>query len=274
MSMKLFPRLEAEVARQLAKELADLDVSQARARSAIEHEATVFPPTGGVPVSGTDLSNLQERIRQVAGHHGYPATPSRLQQSSWDAGAALILHEHMGIAPAEAVNSGVWSFVACVLLPDLVRWRFGGERSSESRFLGSQRGIRNTFGRLWWRAEILGGSEEGEDGRRLARRYMALLGEDQLVQITERPAMSANRVLARAVAQSYLMYSEVSDVKAEDLMREAVKRVRRRLAFVCYEALNDLEIAQEVDGIFRDSVAALRDRWRGHDSSQFPRVSW
>lgn len=34
--------------------------------------------------------------------------------------------QQMPMAPAEAANGGIWAFLACVLLPDISRWRFSG----------------------------------------------------------------------------------------------------------------------------------------------------
>ena len=146
--------------------------------------------------------------------------------------------------------------MGCVLLPDIVRWRFGGGGSSPAdRFLGKQRGIRNTFGRLWWRCEAL--KSDRESGYDRVRTLLERLGEDQLVQITERPALAANRVVARAIAEAYLRRVATGNVSNEELMREAVKRLRRRLAFVAYEALLYDEVEHEIESIVQDAAVAL-----------------
>ena len=60
-----------------------------------------------------------------------------------------------------------------------MRWRFPGSNdvTSRERFVENNRGVRNTFGRVWWRAHNL--YQEG-----LEDPYMLLdqLGEDELVQ--------------------------------------------------------------------------------------------
>jgi hypothetical protein len=190
-----------------------LSIQSAKERSAIGHEATVFAPTGGVPVRDIELENLQTVVREIASDFGYPNPPTRSQQAAWDAETAIQVHQRMEIAPAEAAHAGVWSFLGCVLVPDLVRWRFWGtDGSSVERFLGANRGIRNTIGRLWWRAEVLGAGGPDPNGRETARSYLEALGEDQLVQITERPAMSANRAVAGVIVETYLQFKEASDV--------------------------------------------------------------
>lgn len=255
--MNLFPRLDLGFARSRASEVAPLSVDDARSNSGTSSEFALFAPTGGAPVPEETLIRLRAQLREAARHQGYPRPPSRSGQAEWDVSAALALHGGMGIAPAEAMNAGVWAFLGCVLMPDLVRWRFWGEdATSLERFLGGNRGLRNTFGRLWWRAESLGAGE-GEDGRRLARRYLVYLGEDQLVQITERPEAFADARLARAVAEAYVFYSPQAGVPSELFMREAIKRIRRRLAFTCWEILPEETMVQEVRAIFEDTMDVL-----------------
>jgi hypothetical protein len=256
--MKLFPRLNLEAARALAEAVSVLSVEQAAAGSGIDHPTAIFAPTGGVRVQPQKLEALQSQLRSLAKGYGYPDPLRRSDQGEWDAKAAIVLHASMGIRPSEATRAGVWAFLGCVLLPDLVRWRFSGDRTGLDRFLGKQRGIRNTFGRLWWRAELLGAGE-GEEGRRRARRYMDILGEDQLVQITERPEMSADRRVARAIAESYVTLRERADGKGEALMREAVKRIRRRLAFVAWEVLPEDTVKGEIQSLFEETLASFDD---------------
>ena len=255
--MNLFPRLDLGVARTRANELAVLSVDEVRARWNPNSEFALFAPTGGAPVSQDTLIRLREQMVEAARIRGYPLPPRRSEQAGWDVSVALALHSGMGISPAEAMHSGVWAFLGCVLMPDLVRWRFWGtDGTSIERFLGGNRGLRNTFGRLWWRAEIFGAGT-GEAGRRLAERYLTHLGEDQLVQLTERPEAFADRRLARAVAEAYVFYSQQAQTPSELLMREAVKRIRRRLAFTLWELLPEETMTQEVRGIFEETVDAL-----------------
>jgi hypothetical protein len=254
--MRLLPRLNLEAARSLAEKLSALSVEQAAGKSATDHPSTVFAPTGGVRLKEDELEALQNSMRAVARGYGYPGPLRRSDQGDWDAKAAIVLHGAMGIRPAEAVHAGGWAFLGCVLLPDLVRWRFSGDRTTPDRFLGKQRGIRNTFGRLWWRAELLGAAD-GDEGRTRARKYMDVLGEDQLVQITERPEMAADRRVARAIAECWVQLREEAGGRSEDLMREAVKRVRRRLAFVAWEVLPEATVQAEIRILFEETLQAL-----------------
>jgi len=259
--MRLFPRLRLEGARQLAVDLSALEIDNACARSAVSHPETVFAPIGA-PVSEGELQELQQRVRSLAKDHGYPESRGRTDLARWDVESAITLHRDMGIRPAEAVHAGLWAFVGCVLLPDVVRWRWdrGGSAPVE-RFLGAQRGIRNTFGRLWWRCEVLRDDRDADYTQ--VRPILEALGEDQHVQITERPGLAADRVLARCMAAEYMRLTAASDVPGEALMRDAAKRIRRRLAFVDYQALAASEVTRQVSQIFKAAAASLHVRQAG-----------
>lgn len=253
--MRLFPRLRLEVARQLAEDLSARGIGDARAGSAVAHPETVFAPIGG-PISDGELAELQSQVRSLAEEHGYPDSRAQTDLASWDVETAILLHREMDIGAAEAVHAGLWAFTGCVLLPDVVLWRWGrGDSAPVERFLGAQRGIRNTFGRLWWRCEVL--RHDGDDGYADVRRILDALGEDQHVQITERPGVASNRLVVRSMAHEWLQRLPAAAVPSEALMRDAAKRVRRRLAFTAYQALTAAEVSREVTRIFDAAVSSL-----------------
>jgi hypothetical protein len=163
------------------------------------------------------------------------------------------MHEMMDISPSEASNPGVWAFMACVMWPDIVRWRFPGnsDGTSRERFIG---GRRNTFGRVWWRAYIL-----RQPASERPYELLDLLGEDELVQITERPSLAGNPLLAKMVCRTFLdATSEPSDTpQSRALLRDAMKRLRRLLPMVSFDALDDQTLKSLIDEVFRASIKSL-----------------
>lgn len=156
--MRLYPRLPHRVARQLAREVAALPLEELERRSALSHKAQWFTPTGGNRVAEAELTELRDRLRDLARWRGYPAPLNRNARRYFDAELAVFLHTRLGVSPAEAAHGEIWAFMGCVLLPELVRWRFPGDEAGKrylERFLGLARGIRNLYGRTWWRAEVL-----------------------------------------------------------------------------------------------------------------------
>jgi hypothetical protein len=151
---------------------------------------------------------------------------------------------------------GVWTFIASVLLPDVTRWRFRGERreaTSPDRFTGGIRGLRNTFGRLWWRAHLFR-CETGQD----PYVFLRSLGEDELVQVTERPNVAGNPRVNVAVSRAFLA---VAGEKARsDIFRDGMKRIRRLSTFVALDALEDDILDDIIGHVMRDAARAIRSR--------------
>jgi hypothetical protein len=132
--------------------------------SSVKHPAAIYAPTGGNRVSESLLLEIQDDIRECAFKSGFPRAPVDSSRRGFDSESGRILHEMMQIAPSEASHQGPRAFMACILLPDIVRWRFPGAEkiTSKERFLGGSRGLRNTFGRVWWRAYTLGQPESNQ----------------------------------------------------------------------------------------------------------------
>ena len=132
-------------------------------------------------------------------------------------------------------------------MPDVAVWRF--PQQTQERLIGRPR---NVFRRYWWRARSLGVNPGDPTSE---------LGEDQLVQIMERPSISGSRKLARTFAQTVLQaVASNPDVGIEPLMRDAAKRLVRLTPFVCFEALADRGLESQLGDLVAASVRALRTR--------------
>ena len=101
--------------------------------------------------------------------------------------------------------------------------------------------------RLEQRAEVLGPEID-----------LTRLGEDELVNIMERPTIAADRRLARAIAAEFLARVDGGVVRERmQLMRDAMKRVLRLTPMVAFSALDSTEVAQLVAHTFDVAEAAL-----------------
>ena len=243
--MYLYPRLSSKIAKDIARECCCDDPAALRNRSSLEHEAAIWSAVGGTRIKPQRLERLRELIHAAAEDHGWPS-PVRKQTdiNRFDSLTAVLLHKNMHIIPGEASKHDVWSFLACVVFPDLVRWRFpgGAEGTSPERYLG---GVRNTFQRLWWRAETLNDPSADNDYRLLQK-----LGEDELVQIMERPVIAGNMVLARSLARNLSVRFTKSEGSRMKLMREAAKRLVRHSSLVSFDSMLDQEIDDSVSMVF------------------------
>ena len=180
-------------------------------------EAVRFAATGGSRAERKDLLALRKAVEETARANGFGAGGNGTTHARFDAELGAAFAETPLLSSGEALRDDFWTFMGVTLAPDVVRWRF---RAARERYLG---GVRNTFQRLWLRARAL------DRGERHPRRWQLLedLTEDALVQITERPSIGADHVLARAVAEAWVRAGmHHGKGTMEPIMRRAVLRVR------------------------------------------------
>ncbi|MGE2689078.1 hypothetical protein [Mycolicibacterium pulveris] len=240
--MIVLPRLAREPALQLLTSLPVLDLELLAAAMPDTGQSVTYTPVGGTRISESELSALREEIVTLAREHGMP---SAIQNpSEFEGRAARSLRQRLDISPNEASHEEVWTYLTCCWLLDVAVWRFGSQ-ADRRRFIGNIN--RNTFRRLWWRAEVLGPDID-----------LTQLGEDELVNIMERPTIAADLRLARGVAREFL--SRVDRGAAESrmqLMREAMKRLLRLTPMVSFAALDHNELELMIEEIFNAAAAGL-----------------
>jgi hypothetical protein len=249
--MLLYPQLPEPVADQLAQRLGRLDNLAAKGAAAVDHPDVFYSPTGGRRAMQSDVSSLRASIVSIAKANGYPSGGAEEGWARFDSEAAAALHSTMDISANEASRPGVWAFMTCVLLCDIVRWRFpgGATGTPKERFLF---GRRNALLRLWRRAFILGDPQH-EDRYYLLR----ALGEDELVQIMERPFLAGTGPLARAVGRELLSAAaRDASVPRRHLIREAQKYIRRLASFVAFDSLDPEVLNGMVRGVFEQVAQA------------------
>ena len=219
--------------------------------------AVRFAPTGGSQVHPNQLATLRERMLDIARSNGMGDKDARAAHAGFDAEMAASLAEDNLFASGEGLRDDVWTFVGSSLAPDIVYWRFGAARE---RYLG---GVRNAFQRLWMRGRVLDrGDEHGKRWELLKE-----LTEDALVQITERPSLGGDGVLALQIAEAWLRASVHHGRNAmQPIMRRAALRVRiwneiRSLADLPTEHLESvLDGAFNMPGGHKDTSAATGQR--------------
>ncbi len=259
--MYIYPRLTLSAAVEATKIVSSVDPLELRRRqdgAAVIDPSALFSPTGGHRVNQDHLKMLRKLVRELADSCSFPEPPDMKIRQSFDMNCGIILYEKMEINPSEASSLGVWAHMTCILLPDIVRWRFWGDTTSEDRFIGSARGLRrNTFGRLWWRSYLLRDESNKENPYYLLSQF----GEDDLVQITERPSLAGSSRLAKQILYSFLNIAGEAqsvvgekEVKDRPLLRDAVKRIRRLLPFIMFDALDDQTLKTMVDDPFKKSA--------------------
>jgi len=250
--MLLYPRLPQQVASYLAEQLRSVPIEEAARQAQLEHPEAFYTPTGGGRIPREALGELRHLLLARAKEAQYPAPSGEEHRLAFDTAAAIELHARMDIGPGEAAKPGLWDFLCCVLACDLVRWRFPGgpEGTGVDRFLG---GRRNTLQRLWWRSFLLH-DPTGEDPYSLLRR----LGEDELVQLMERPSLAGNSRLTRVVAVQFLKIAQLHPrITRRLLIREAQKRLMRLSSFTSLEAVDDSDLDKAVAAVFAEVIESV-----------------
>lgn len=250
----LFPRLPRSIAITLAREHATASIEALRKHSTLSHSALSYAPTGGTRVEGDELQRIVDGLREIAGQCGYPSPRSRGADDHFDAKAGRFLHEESGLSLTEACRDEVWNFIGCLLAPDVVRWRFPGERTHTDQFLGRDRGIDNALGRCWWAAELLEDEQASGDPYHL----LFSLGVDETVGFSRRVHAVVNRRVAVALAQAALwMEARGLPFPRLDLSRDLMKRFLRMSTVVSFESLGSDELVTATRIMALESARAL-----------------
>ena len=247
--MTLLPRLPPLAAERLLESYLGTRPDQWRGFNANElPEAVRFTPTGGSPIAARKLEELREGILAIAKNNGFGGKGTRAELSCFDAQAAAWLADQSVLASGEALRDDVWAFVAIVMFPDIANWRFG---DSPERYLG---GVRNTLQRLWMRGKLFDRGQESLDRWGLLEK----LTEDAFVQITERPSLGGNPVLAIAIAEAWVRASLHHGKGAmESLTRRAMLQIRARNEVRSLDELPAESLVAVLDLIFETPAAEL-----------------
>jgi hypothetical protein len=240
--MIVLPRVDKHSATELLDNHLSEDLAEIGSRMPDRSPVITYTPVGGLRIDDQRLADLRKEVVELACQHGMPGRVANL--SVFEGQLARLLHERMPMSPNEASHEEVWSYLTCCWLLDVAVWRFGKDADAR-RFIGDVN--RNTFRRLWWRAEILGPEVD-----------LTLLGEDELVNITERPTIAGDRRLARTVALEFLARVDRGEAESRmRLMRDAMKRLLRLTPFIAFAALRDDEVHDVVEHCFNSAAAAL-----------------
>jgi hypothetical protein len=195
---------------------------------------------------------VRDRVREALSAVT-PAFPWPLAKSprtaEFDRTVGRVLYETMDIVPADAASEEVWSFMTLVLLPEVGPWRFPG--AGTSRYLGVPR---NVLRRTWWRAHVLGPDLGGE------RPGSPPLGEDELVQIFERPTLAGNPWVARAIVATVHAVAPGLTVARSEFVRDLTRRLLRLTPLVSLDALEEDELSDLLCRLAEDSRRALEGR--------------
>jgi hypothetical protein len=249
----LLPRLGRPEVDALLDRLADIEVEEiARAMPANDTPFT-YAPVGGVQGGPQFMRELREKVLALAHEHGYPATRDQASLHAFDSDGAYLLHRELGITPHEAGHREVWACLTAAHLLDVAAWRWGGI-NDRNRANGDIN--RDTFRRLWWRAEMLHDPNLTWDA-------FGGLGEDEIVAIMERPGVTGNPRIAKAIVRGFSACLQTEPDLAPlrmQLMRDAMKRLTRLTPFILLDALTSVELDEKIENVMNEAKRAVQGR--------------
>jgi hypothetical protein len=251
MTIDLFPRLDPLAVAQSLEQL-DTLISEASRPLAVGRlpATTRYSASGGSQLDLSVLADFRAQIIAIASDCGFPERGATSDRARFDLLATSLLAEFAPFESGEADRDDVWAFLATILLPDVVQWRFSGR--SADRFHG---GIRNTFQRLWMRAWALDCGPETGEQRWL---YVRELTEDALVQLTERPSIGADPRLCQVIAKEWVETSRrIGRSPMEDVMRRAIIDLRIRNEVRMTGALSADQLDASVAEAFANAAALV-----------------
>lgn len=232
--MLLLPQIPRFIAHEIATRLSGLSISEARQARAIDHPLKFFSPTGGAHANPQTLDSLRDEIERVAKESGYPG---QRNVGKFDYAVTELLHRILRITRNEASRPGVWQFLGCVLMPDIVIWRqrrADGGPVNLDNFLDSSN---NLFRRLWWRAAIF------DDRTRAATPYWLLedMLEDAIQTFYERRGLSGTPGMGLAFGRVYHATSRLlpAGFNMEPVERVAQKWLVRTAESIALDCLDD-----------------------------------
>ena len=254
MSSILYPRLLDAAAVDLHARYTWMAVSELTELHAFRHPSAVFAATGGDRVPVQHLEDLRSRVLKVAEEAGFPGGGRRADHTEFDLEIARMLHERMGLVPAEAAVRPIWAFLALIVLPDVSYWRY--RDPPVDRILGTDI-TRHVWGRLWWRAHLLAVPNETDPYR-----LLGTFNESDFDQIYARRALlGGSRSVIRALAEVWPSVDK-GGFPDRRVLRDVLKRLLRAAAVLEFDALGYASLCEEIRRETATSVAAIREEDR------------
>ncbi|MBP2486011.1 hypothetical protein JOH50_001738 [Rhizobium leguminosarum] len=263
-NVRLLPRLNDVGVMRFMEDLERLTLADSELmdgdKRRSEYEAWIWYAPSGGSISPELVGEILARMTAIARQHGYPDRASDRQKNGFDVEAAKWLAEHPQLSSPDLLRDDTWSFLSCILLQELVVWRYSARQSA--RFAG---GVRNTFQRLWIRGRTL---DLGETAGKERWHLLEGLSEDAMVQIFERASIASDAQLSKAIAIGWLdTANRIGRARMEDVMRRATKLLRLRNQIIDLTFLSAEGLAKEVGDIFARSSEGITEQEDPGDGS-------
>ncbi|MEQ4565253.1 hypothetical protein [Paenarthrobacter sp. CAP02] len=245
-----YPRMPLHDAARSWESLRTQSLSEIAAGVDLDVRNAQYYPLARQRAGSTELLNLRTKILGIAGEFGFPSKVSNKVLVEFDRNVGPEIHAQMEIMPADASTIDVWNFINSAVIPDVVLWRYGQFHAESKKWTISEDRLfdftRTAIGRLWWRVHLLGPELAGE------------LGEDEVVNLLEKPRIGGYPILARSMGRHLLDFAATAQTgRRMELFRDATKRLLRKMAVQSVFVMTPEQIDFFVESLFRESAEAL-----------------
>ena len=256
--MNLLPQLPSLKAKVILEDIASKsNCENLDPKGNFKVEGIFYVPTGGQIINDENLEKLRNNILEKAKEYGFPSTNQKsFLEFEYEVAKTLSNWSYLwidGEPNGESFRNDFWSYLAIVLMPDIVSWRWGfppeGEptKSWSVRFIG---GGRNAFQRIFRRILSLDRGPMHQDRYGLIRE----LKEDDFSNILERTSLGSNSRIAIPLAEEYLaMRQRRKDMKASNqlkIYREATKDLRSYGVVQSLDLIDSNDLKKLISDVF------------------------
>lgn len=232
MIYKTYPRLPDLQASARFEEISRIGIEASRSFTDAWHESLYL--SDGTGVSKSEIRKFQEKVRAELIDNYLDSGISGVGNTDFDREFGAFLFENLQMTPYEASQKQVWSFFSLYVVPEVGLWRF--PKLTKDRFIGNP--LRNSVGRTWWRAYILG-PDLGA-----IKHEAEPLGENELYPLLEKTTIGLNQDLARLVADA-IYRKQKKSTNRDKFVEEFTKDILRILPSVQLN-LDDEEFTSHV----------------------------
>lgn len=238
-------RIDRQDAVKIVNEMSTKSVEECADLASTNHRMAYGPPVFTRLVTSEELEQIRADVLAIAETYGHPRREGEKSNhlSNFDVKVGDYLLSSLALAPADAGLEETWNFLSLVLLPDVAAWRFKNRSKNPEydRWIGRPR---NVFRKTWWRSYSLGPE------------LNATLGEDEGVNIMERPTFGMNPVLARSIATVHrdLSTSFNDSYSKSELLRLFMVQLGKLSSIINLDAYSETEATKMFREIYLETA--------------------
>lgn len=201
-----------------------------------------------------EIEDLRSNIINFMQSENFKPVASAQERTAFDRKLGLKLLEWLDITPSIAADNGMWAYMNIVLIPDLMKVRWGYSEKSEPRKINHERYYdtnRSYLKKLWITAYLINDKEL----------YLKLKQDEIDVWYDK----TFNRGFDNYIQQIYTsFYENVEKYKITlelgDLYRQFLKLVNRKFAYINYYALDKENLKSLLDDCFKNIYEDFKEK--------------